>query len=92
MGRCCERQKARVHCVQDAEAARFSRSAWLLGVGEEGGSVEVEGGEAGLAFSKEFGFEPCGPSWMSVLFLKQVHLQNVGAAREGWLVSFSFVA
>lgn len=73
IGRCCERQKARVHWVQEADAAR----SWSCG----------DAGCSGLPKDES----PCGPSCIKVLFLKQVHLQNVGAAavktyKSAWLI------
>ena len=102
MGRFCERQKARLHCVQDEEAdlassglfsARnlccfsLSRVSSLsaLGAGEVGAASLDELGVGGWSLGGwTWGGEEspplAGPRRMMVLFLKQVHLQNVGAA------------
>lgn len=68
------RQKAFVHCEQEEEAARLLRSKE-----EEEEVSRLEGGALP-------GGSPSacwGPRATMVLFLKQVHLQNVGAALEG---------
>ena len=73
------RQKARLHCAQDELAARGSREraraadASVLPELPPAG-CRLGGGDAGASF--------CGPRGMMVLLVKQVHLQNVGAARE----------
>lgn len=64
-----ERQKAFVHCEQDEEAARLA-SWWRSGDGRSRGE------------DSDWSSECWGPRATIVLFLKQVHLQNVGAAVE----------
>ena len=94
MGRFCERQKARVHCVQEVEAARFwIGEASVSSLEEEKGLRRARRSEdllrsacedpppedGGVAASRDGLSDLLGPSWIRVLFLKQVHLQNVGA-------------
>ena len=70
MGRFRDRQKARVHWVQEEEAARSRserRECWAAAAS----FMVVVPGEEEVVW---------GPSWIRVLFLKQVHLQKVGTA------------
>lgn len=76
MGRLYSRQKARVHWVQEAEAARLERDGWWVVNGfRERRKFEGLVDESGLPAD-----ESLGPRRTMVLLLKQVHLQNVGAA------------
>jgi hypothetical protein len=88
-GRLYLRQKARLHCLHDVEASRAARKgkeerpaagvavsgSRVVLLGSEGVDDETGGGGAGLLL-----LSCCGPRGMMVLFLKQVHLQNVGTA------------
>jgi hypothetical protein len=94
IGKLYFRQKARLHCVQledvdlddnnnngDFEVS-CRKAGGALVLGEEGGGLLVEGGGG-------FGW---GPRGMIVELVKQVHLQNVGAAifsRRSWWFSQS---
>jgi len=103
MGRFCERQNARLHCVHEEDADRassalfstrsvccfsLSRFSSLSGsvAGDEVGATSGDDvGEAGWSLGGwTWGGEEspplAGPRRIMVLFLKQVHLQNVGAA------------
>ncbi len=70
-----------MHCAHDELAARPAMDDCSLDGGCAPGELSLllsGGGEGGEDES------PCwGPRGMMVLFVKQVHLQNVGAANEG---------
>ena len=68
-----------MHCEHDEEAAR--RCCWEMEDCEVGDDVEAAVVvEVGLAGRGEGGGAWLGPRGIMVLFLKQVHLQKVGAA------------
>ena len=73
-----------MHCAHDADAARAD-TWWVLGEGssvvkglsERRNRLLASGG--GLAWEGVLSEASLGPRGTMVLFLKQVHLQNVGA-------------
>lgn len=93
MGRLYLRQKARLHCEQLDDAARLSSMcergaaavspasplSLSLFVASDGVAVVVVVVGLGAGGGAGGGSWP-GPNGMMVLFLKQVHLQNVGGA------------
>lgn len=64
-----------MHCEQEEDAARD----WEI---EDWSDVNVEGAEVSFGGGGDGGGPWLGPRGIIVLFLKQVHLQNVGAAER----------
>ena len=84
------RQKALVHSEQDDEADRRALLPAFeepVSSAERGSSSEPRGIDRRRREDEESPPLPAGPRGIIVLFLKQVHLQKVGAASVGQRLS-----